>query len=147
MINMLARLWRLLTHPPLPPDPTPHPLFLEFYCQACGQAFSQRVPRLYLDLAAARRHQGRQQPVLAPDEVLIPEPIVCPHCGVTDQFEIAASAYQALGAALLRARLGLARPDEPIQFTNIAPPQANPPPAGRSKRRPPRQKGSKRWKS
>ena len=141
MIKMLARLWRLLTNPPVPPDPTPQPLTLGFYCRACTQAFSRMVPRLYLDLAVARRHQGQQQPVLAPDEVMIPDQIVCPHCGARDQYEIAASAYLPLGAALLQARFGLARPDEPIQFINISPPRANTNQAGRSKRGGPRQKG------
>lgn len=139
MLKSLARLWRLLTHPPLPPDPQPRPLSLEFVCRACGHPFEQQVQRLEVDLSAARRYQGQNRSSLAPEEATIPEQIVCPRCWAVDQYEIAASAYGPLGAALLRARFGAYSPDEPIQFINLTAESANLNPASRSpKRRPPR---------
>jgi hypothetical protein len=119
MLKTMARLWRLLTNPPRPPNPTPQPLHLTFLCRVCHQSFQHPVRRLYLDVAVSRRYQGRQRPTLAPGEVTIPEPIVCPSCATVNQFEIAASAYLPLGAALLRARVGHYHPDEPVQFINL----------------------------
>jgi hypothetical protein len=99
------------------------------------------VQRLYLDVAAAHGHQGQRRTTLFQDEVTIPAPIVCPQCAAVNQFEIDASAYLPLGAALLRARFGPYHADEPIQFINMPPTQANDRPAKHPKRRPPRKKG------
>ena len=125
MFKTMARLWRLLTNPPLPPDPLPRAMHLELLCRNCGQSYQQGIRRLYFDVAASRRYQGQNRPSLSADEVTIPETVICPVCGALNQFEVAASAYVPLGAALLRAKLGAYSPDEPIQFINLSAKQAN----------------------
>lgn len=125
MFKRLVQLWRLLTNPVLPPDLQSGPLYLEMVCQACGQNFQQTVERLYVDIAAARRSQQQNQTTLAEDEVSLPDPVTCPHCGVVDQVAILASAYMPIGAALLRSRFGPYGPDEPIQFINLSAKPAN----------------------
>lgn len=137
MFKRLVQLWRLLTNPAVPPAPQPGLLHLEMRCQACGQPFQQPVERLYVDLAAAQHYQGQNRPALAEDEVSLPDPVMCPHCGVVDQIEILASAYMPIGAALLRSRFGSYGPDEPIQFINISAKPANP-----SRRRPKKRRSS-----
>ena len=125
MFKTMARLWRLFTNPPLPPDPLPKALHLELLCRDCGHSYQQGVRRLYFDVAASRRHQGQNRTTLSADEVTIPETVVCPSCGALNRFEVAASAYVPLGAALLRSRLGVYSPNEPIQFINLSVKQAN----------------------
>jgi len=135
----MVQLWRLLTNPAVPdyyPQTQPQPLQVEMLCRACAHSFPYKVERLYFDVAAARRYQDQERATMAADEVTIPEPVTCPHCGVVDQFAIVASAYVPVGAALLRARFGTYHPDEPIQFINLtAKPTNSSPPRRRPKRR------------
>jgi hypothetical protein len=104
-------------------------------CQACEQTFQQPVERLYVDMAAARRYQGQNRTTVAQDEVSLPDPVTCPHCGVVDQIEILASAYGPIGGALLRSKFTAYGPEEPIQFINVSPKSANSSPRRPKKRR------------
>jgi hypothetical protein len=125
MFKRLRQLWRLLTNLALPPDPQPGPLALEMVCQVCEQSFQQPVERLYVDLAAARQYQHQNRTTVAHDEVSMPDPVTCPHCGAVDHVTIRASAYMPIGTALLRFRFGPYGPDEPIQFINLSAKSAN----------------------
>jgi len=138
--HSLARVWRMLRAPALPPDPLQGPPQLRFRCRQCHETFAQTVQRVYLALASIHRYQQTGWLNLFPEEVVIPEPIVCPYCGATNhQFHL--DSYARLWVAQQRFADGLAGPDEPIQFIHMSPPEANDSSAEPPKRRPPRKKG------
>jgi hypothetical protein len=130
----------MLRAPALPPDPLQGPPKLSFYCGQCHQSFEQTVQRVYLALESIHRYQQTGWLNLFPTEISIPETIVCPHCGATNQFHLAS--YARLWVAQQRFADGKPYgPDEPIQFIPMPPAPANDSPAERPKRRPPRKKG------
>lgn len=141
----LARVWRMLRAPALPPDPLQGPPHLRFGCRQCHQSFHQTVQQVYLALESIERYQQTGWLNLLPEEVSIPETIVCPHCGAANQFYL--DSYARLWVAQQRFADGQPYgPDEPIQFIHMPPPEANDRPVERPKRRPPRKKGGKAGK-
>jgi hypothetical protein len=130
----------MLRAPALPPDPLQGPPQLRFRCRQCHESFEQTVQRVYLALESIQRYQQTGWLNLFPEEVVIPETIVCPHCGATNQFYL--DSYARLWVAQQRFADGKPyRPDEPIQFIPMSSPEANERQTNRPKRRPPRKKG------
>jgi hypothetical protein len=69
-------------------------------CQACGFVRPHAVDVVYCDLGTQER-KARGEDV-SYSEFIVPQRIVCPRCGAVDRYELAAEAYLAMTAEMLK---------------------------------------------
>jgi hypothetical protein len=88
-------------------------------CKACGRERAQVFPKVYYDLGTERDEKKRAEY----DPVVIPQRVVCPKCGVVDQYELGAMGHLALTASLLALRNpdmpGLLPENQRVRFINF----------------------------